>query len=96
MQQAYQEAISQFGVQLCLGRAIDDTRSLFNALRQLQDGNGSAEQAAIAIGRLEVACEQLRLIVGSGLVDLHKLSAFSLLLEQLRTHQSKQMKKEDL
>lgn len=96
MQQAYQEAVSQFGVQLCLATAIDSSRALFDALRQLQAGSGSADQAAVAVGRIEVACEQLRLIVGSGLVDLHKLSAFSQLLEQLRTHQSKQVKKENL
>lgn len=94
MQIAYQDAVKKLGAQQCISAAGDDCRELFMSLLQLREDQGNADRAARAIGRVEVACEQLRLIVGSGLVDLHKVSAYAQLVSQLRSHDTKKLNDE--
>ncbi|MCV2359656.1 hypothetical protein LNV08_11815 [Paucibacter sp. TC2R-5] len=86
MQIAYKEALEQLGARHCVNSAQSASRALLEALQGLDCGFAAADQAATAIGRVEIACEQLRLIVGSGLVDLAKLCAYAQLLNEIRAH----------
>lgn len=83
----YQHAVEQLGKAACLRTAMADAYHLVESIARLRAGDLTrTDEVALAVADVEVACEQLRLIVGAGLVDLHKLAALARLQGRLRSH----------
>lgn len=87
MQIAYEQAVQAFGTERCLHAASKDAGALLAVMAAHPNGGRrDLDAMARAVADMEVRCEQLRLIVGSGLVDLHKVSSLARLQSQLRAH----------
>lgn len=83
----YQQAVQQLGRVQCLRQAMQEAYHLVEAIARLRAGDESrTDETAAAVAEVELACEQLRLIVGTGLVDLHKVAAPHRLQGRLRAH----------
>ncbi len=87
MQIAYHQAVEQLGHRHCLLAAAREAYLLIEALARVNAGaEGRIDQLAAAVAEVEVACEQLRLIAGPGLVELHKVEALARLQAELRAN----------
>ncbi len=85
MQPAYHHAVEQLGAAACLRAGVRECHLLMEELaRRLAGNTGRTDELAAAVAEVETVCDLLRLIVGDGLVDLHKVASLARLQNQLR------------
>lgn len=88
-QHLYHAAVAVLGAQACLNAGARAAGVLLESIGHSAQRKQSLDALARHVAEMEVACEQLRLVAGSGLVDLHKVSAFARLQSQVRDAESK-------
>ena len=84
MQHVIENAVERLGMDACLREAASEAAHLGLQIERSLLGPVDVDALCMRVARMELACEQLRVITGGGLVDLHKVEGLSQLQRALR------------
>lgn len=83
-QQVIEDAVARLGADACLREAAAEAAWLGLQIERGLVVAVDLDLLAKRVARMELACDQIRVIAGSALVDLHKVEALAQLQRALR------------